>query len=156
MSSDSILCQHKWLILLASRVFLLKKMPKFLKWLADVEYTFFHSCVFSMKKLSFVEKKYFQWFQCVQRKYFVYIKPSKIWCFFKFRQSNFDTQWMPFPQKKFWNKKRPSKKILFWAWSQKPAKKRHYTISFSLDCSCHSNAKWDNINDSKDFGNNQR
>ena len=34
------------------------------------------------KKIFFCSKRYFQWFHCVQRKYFVYMKSSKIDAFY--------------------------------------------------------------------------
>ena len=109
MSSDSILCQHKWLILLVSRIFLLKKMPQSPKWPADVKYTFFQSYVFSIKKTFFCRKKVFSVVSMNTKKVFRAYEVFQNWYFCILRQSDFDTQWMSLLIKNFYNTKRPLK-----------------------------------------------
>ena len=85
MSSDSILCQHKWLIILVSGIFLLKKMPQSPKWPADVKYTFFQSYVFSMKKKTFFcRKKVVRVVSMNMKKVYCVYKVFQNWYFYIF------------------------------------------------------------------------
>ena len=151
ISSDSILCQHKWLILLVSSIFLIKEMPQFSKWPAVVKYTVRCS---AWKKTFFCRKKVFSVVSMCTKKIFCVYDVFQNWYFRIFKKSNFDTQWVSFPIN-FFTIKKGQLNVMFWDWSRELAKKRYYTIPFLPDCSRHSYARWDNINDSKGFGNNQ-
>ena len=124
-------------------------MLQFLKWSLHVKYAFFGRCVFSSKSTLFYRKKLFLVFSMCTKKVFCVWEVSRNRFFCILKQSDFNTEWMLFPIKMFYNKKSQRKNNVLGLKSRIGKKKRHYIISFLPDCGRHSCARWDIINKRK-------
>ena len=80
-------------------------MLQFLKWPLHVKYAFFGRCVFSSKSTLFYRKKLFLVFSMCTKKVFCVWEVSRNRFFCILKQSDFNTEWMLFPIKMFYNKK---------------------------------------------------